>query len=124
MVGDGGADLPSEFVGGGLTEAMLKQQVIPADDGVLDEAIAGLGDLLLLLVSGAEFTRVADGDRASEPITEFDPVKQVLDRHAQFDIINVTQDEHGFDDPAERLESGIKAVLSGVGIQLLFGVQN
>ena len=51
---------------------MLEQQVIPANDGILDEAVAGLGDLLLLLVSGAEFTRVADGDRASEPITEFD----------------------------------------------------
>ena len=71
MVG-GGPDLRSELIGGGLVEAMLEQQVIPVNDGILDEAVAGLGDLLLLLVSGAEFTRVADGDRASEPITEFD----------------------------------------------------
>src|SRR5271169_122940 len=55
-------------IGGRLVEAMLEKQVIPADDGILDKTVAGLGDLLLLLVSGAEFTRVADGDSASEPI--------------------------------------------------------
>ena len=49
MVGDGGPDLRSELIGGGLAEAMLEQQVIPANDGILDEAVAGLSDLLLLL---------------------------------------------------------------------------
>jgi hypothetical protein len=78
VVGDGGADLGSEFVGGCLVEAILEQQVIPANNGILDKAVAGLGDLLLLLVSGAEFTRVADGDRARESIAELDPVEQVI----------------------------------------------
>src|ERR1700761_1727271 len=96
---------------------MLEQQVILTNDGILDEAVAGLGDLLLFLVSGAEFTRVANSDRASESISEFDPVEQVLDRHAQFDIINVTQDEHGLNDPAKCLERRIETVLPGVGIQ-------
>src|SRR5271163_2988049 len=81
---------------------MLKEQVIPANDGILDEAVAGFGDLLLLLVSVAELTRVADGDRASETVTEFDPVEQILDRHAQLDIINVPQDEHGLERPMHR----------------------
>ena len=117
VVGDGGPNLRFELIGRGLVEAMLEQQVIPTNDGILDEAVAGLGDLLLLLVSSAEFTGVADGDRASESIPEFDPVEQVLDRHAQFNVINVTQDEHGLDDPAERLDRGIKAVLPGIGIQ-------
>jgi hypothetical protein len=112
VVGDGSPDLRFDLIGGGLVEAMLEQQVIPTNDGIRDEAVAGLGDLLLLLVSGAELTRIADGDRAGEPIAKFDPVEQVFDLHAQFDIINVAQDEHGFDDPAERLESGVKAVLS------------
>jgi putative SOS response-associated peptidase YedK len=49
VVGDGGADFGSEFVGGCLVEAGLEQQVVPANDGVLDEAVAGFGDLLLLL---------------------------------------------------------------------------
>src|ERR1700719_1985500 len=75
MVGNGGADLGSEFVGGCLVEAILEQQIIPANDGIFDEAVAGLGDLLLLLVPGAEFTRVADGDRARESIAEFYPVE-------------------------------------------------
>ena len=88
---------------------MLEQQVIPADDGVLDETVAGLRDFLLLLVSGAELPWVSDGDRAGEPIAEFDPVEKVLDRHAQLEIVDVAQDEHRFDDPTERLESGIKA---------------
>ena len=116
VVSDGGPDLRSELIGGGLAEAMLEEQVIPANDGILNEAVASLGDLLLLLVSVDELTRVADRDRASEPITEFNPVEQILDRHAQFNIVNVTQDEHGLDDTAERLESGVKAVLPGVGI--------
>ena len=65
MVGDGGANLRSGLISGRLAEAMLKEQVIPADDGILDETVAGLGDLLLLLVSGAEFTRIANGDSAT-----------------------------------------------------------
>jgi len=36
VVGDGGPDLGSDFVCGGLAEAILKQQVIPANDGILD----------------------------------------------------------------------------------------
>ena len=91
MVGNGSPDRRFELVGGGLAEAMLKQQVIPANNGILDEAVAGFGNLLLLFVSGAKFTWVANGDRAREAITEFDPVEQILDRRAQFDIINVTE---------------------------------
>jgi len=91
----------SELVRGCLAETMLEQQVIPTDDGVLDETVAGLGDFLLLLVSGAELPWVSDGDRAGEPIAEFDPVEQVLDRHAQLEIVDVAQDEHRFDDPTE-----------------------
>src|SRR3954469_18921912 len=53
---------------------------------------------------------------ARESIAEFDPVEQVLDRHAQLDIVNISQDEHGLDNPAERLERGIEAVLSGINI--------
>jgi len=107
VVGNSSPDRRSELVGGSLAEAMPKQQVIPANNGILDEAVAGLGNLLFLFVSGAEFTWVANGDHAREAITEFDPVEYVLDRHAQFDIINVTEDEYGFDDAVERLESGI-----------------
>jgi hypothetical protein len=48
MVGNGGADLGSEFVGGCLVEAILEQQIIPANDGIFDEAVAGPGDTLVV----------------------------------------------------------------------------
>ena len=83
MVGDSGPDLRSELICGSLIETVLEQQVIPANDRILDEAVAGFGDLLLFFVPGAEFTRVSDCDRTREPVAEFDPVEQVLDRHAQ-----------------------------------------
>ena len=77
MVGDGCADLDPEFVSGGLVEAVLEQQIVPANDGVLDQAVAGFGDLLLLLFTGDEFTRIANSDRAREPVAKLDPVQQV-----------------------------------------------
>ena len=43
MIGDSSPDLRSDLIGGGLVEAMLEQQVIPTNDGILDEAVAGLG---------------------------------------------------------------------------------
>ena len=46
MIGDRSANLRAKFVSGCLAETMLKQEIIPADDGVLNEAVAGLGDLL------------------------------------------------------------------------------
>jgi len=99
MIGDRSANLRAKFVSGCLAETMLKQEIIPADDGVLNEAVAGLGDLLFLLISGDKFTRVADGDCAGEAIAELYPVEQVLNRHPQLDIIDIAQDEHRFGDP-------------------------
>jgi hypothetical protein len=58
VIGDGSPDLRFDLIGGGLVEAMLEQQVIPANDGILDDTVASFGDLLLILVSGAEFTRL------------------------------------------------------------------
>jgi hypothetical protein len=69
VVGDGSPDLRSDLIGGGLVEAMLKQQVIPANDGILDEAVAGLGDLLLLLISGAELTRISSAISSATCLT-------------------------------------------------------
>jgi hypothetical protein len=64
VVGDGGPNLRSALIAGRLAEAMLKEQIIPADDGILDETVAGLGDLLLLIVSGA----VSRGYRAKSVV--------------------------------------------------------
>lgn len=47
-------------------EPVLEVQVVPADDGVLDEAVAALGDLLVVLVGLLELAQVACGDVAGE----------------------------------------------------------
>src|SRR3546814_10776961 len=50
------------------SEAHLEVEIVPADDGVFDEAVARLGDLLVVLVGIGEFPRIADGDGARETI--------------------------------------------------------
>ena len=48
MIGDIRADLRLGLAAGCLAEAVLKQQVVPADDGVLDEAVAGLCEMTMV----------------------------------------------------------------------------
>lgn len=43
-------------------------EIVPADDGVLDQAITGFGDLLVLLDGKDELTRTADGHRSGKPV--------------------------------------------------------
>ncbi len=99
------------------SEAHLEVEIVPADDGVFDEPVARLRDLLVVLVGVGEFPRVADGDGARETIGQLDLIQLRFDRHAQGDVIDVSQDEKGFDDPAEGLERGVEGVLLGAGIQ-------
>ena len=41
-------------------------EIVPADDAVLDEPVAGFGDLLFFLFGLGELTGIADGDSAGE----------------------------------------------------------
>jgi hypothetical protein len=93
------------------SEAHLEVEIVPADDGVFDEAVGRLGDLLVILVGIGEFPRVADGDGARETIGQLHLVQLRLDGHAQGDVVDISQDEEGFDDPAEGLERGVEGVL-------------
>jgi hypothetical protein len=70
--------------------AHLQVEVVPADDCVLDQAIAGLGDLLVFLEGEYEVARAADCHSSGKPVGKFDFVKQCLDGHAQFDIVDIT----------------------------------
>ncbi len=43
-------------------------EVVPANDTVLDQAVAGFGDFLIFLFGLGELSRISDFDCASEPI--------------------------------------------------------
>ena len=96
---------------------MSKIEIIPADDAVFNEPVAGLGDLLLFLFDLRALSRVANGNGAGEPIGQFDLVELLLDSLPQFQIVDIAQDEQGFDDLTERFEGLIKRVLAGIGIE-------
>ncbi len=62
---------------------MGKVEVVPTDDAVFDEAVAGLGDLLFLFFGLGELAGIADGDGAGETVGEFDLVELALGRRAE-----------------------------------------
>lgn len=101
----------------GCPEAHFEIEVVPADNRVLDQPVAGFGHLLILLQREYEISRAADGHGAREPIGQLDLVELGFDGHTQIDLVDVAKDEQGFDDPAERLEGGVEAVLLGIGIE-------
>ena len=100
-------------------EPVLEVQVVPANDGVLDEPVATFGDLSALLVGLLELAGVADGDVASEAMGELDAAQLLLDRLTQVDLVNVAQHEQRLDDLPERLERAVELVLLGVGADAL-----
>ena len=51
-----------------LLELSGEVEVVPADDAVFDQSIAGLGDFLLFLFGLGEPTRISDGDCAGEAV--------------------------------------------------------
>ena len=89
----------------------------PADDAVLDQPVAGLRDLLLLLFGLGELTRVADGDGACEAVGQLDLVQLSFDGTAQVEIVDVAQDEQPLDDLSEGLARPVERMLPGTGIE-------
>ena len=91
----------------GLFDLPGEIEVIPADDGVLDKPVAGLGDLLFLLFGQGEPTGIADSDGTGEPVGQFDLVELALDGLPQGEVIDIAQDEQRFDDLPEGLVSAL-----------------
>ncbi|BCT66846.1 hypothetical protein NNRS527_00414 [Nitrosospira sp. NRS527] len=105
---------------GGVVDGgeLLRQiQVIPADNAILDEALAGLGGLLILLFGVQKLPWAANGHSAGEAMHVLDAVEHFFDRHAQLRFVDVAQNEQALWDLAERLEGLVEPVLLGVGIQ-------
>ena len=113
---DASQALPCLFVTGSF-ELSREVEVIPADDAVLDQPVAGLRDLLLLLFGLGELARVADGDGAGEAVGQLDLVQLSLDGLPQGEVIDVAQDEQRLDDLAEGLERLVERMLAGIGIE-------
>ena len=93
MAGDRGHErlfLPDVAQGG---ELVLEAEVVPADDAVLDQPVAGFGDLLILLLGLQEFPRVADRHVTSEAVGQLDPAELLLDSLPQGQIIEIAQNK-------------------------------
>lgn len=112
MGGDGAQEALSSF--GTLDPSQLGREIeiVPADDAVFDEAIAGLGDFLLLLFGVNELAGIADGDGSGEAIGELDFVELFLDSLPQLEVVDIAQDEQGLDDLTEGLHGTIETMLA------------
>ena len=66
----------------------------PAYYAVLDQSIAAFGDLLIGLFSVFQTIWISDRGGACESVCQFDFVQLLLNGLAQFDLIDVLQDEH------------------------------
>ena len=69
-------------------------EVIPAYYAILDQSIAAFGDLLIGLFSVFQTIWISDRDGACESVCQFDLVQLLLNGLAQFDLVDVLQDEH------------------------------
>ena len=73
----------------GFFELMGEIEIIPADDAVLDQPVAGLGDFLLFLFGLGELAGIANGDSAGKTVGQFDLVELLLNGLAQFNVIDI-----------------------------------
>jgi len=91
--------------------------MVPADDGVPDQPVAGFRDLLFLLFGPGVFAGVSDGHGAGETVGQFDLVELFLDGLPWSRIVDVAQDEEGLDDLPEGLQGLIQGMLPRVRVQ-------
>ena len=89
-------------------------KIIPADDTVFDQPVAGLCDFLFFLFCLGKFARASYGHGAGKAVGQLNLVELFFDGLTQCQVVNVAQDEQGFDDLTESLECLIKGVLSRV----------
>ena len=99
------------FVGFCQCNFLCQVEVFSLCYAVPDQSIAAFGDLLISLFSVFQTIWISDRDSACESVRQFDLVQLLFNGLAQFDLIDVVQDEHRFDDLAESLHPLIEAVL-------------
>ena len=89
--------------GTGECNFLRQVEVIPAYYAVPDQSIAAFCNLLIGLVSVFQTIWISDRNGAGEPVRQFDFAQLLLNGLAQFDLVDVVQDEHRLDDLAESL---------------------
>ena len=105
------------FLGFCQCNFLRQVKVISAYYAVPDHSIAAFCNLLIGLVSVFQTIWISDRNGAGEPVRQFDFVQLLLNGLAQFDLVDVVQDEHRLDDLAESLHRLIEAMLVRIGIQ-------
>ena len=68
-------------------------------------------------VSLQDFTSLTDGNFSRKAIGALDFVELLLDGLAQLEIIDVAENEDGFQDSPEGFESSVESVLFGIGVE-------
>ena len=79
------------------SQVLGELQVVPANDGVHQQALAGLGHQLLGARGGVKFLVAPVPDGVGQAVGALALVELLLDALAQLDLVNVAQQELGFD---------------------------
>ena len=80
-------------------------QVVPADDSVHQQALAGFGDQLLGAGGGVKLLVAPVPDGVGQAVGAFALVELLLDALAQLYLVDVAQQELGFDQPAQLFQA-------------------
>ena len=110
--------------GGGLLlrgqpgQVLREVQVAPADNGIHQQALAGLGYQLLGAGGGVKLLVAPVPDSVSHAVGTLALVESLLDALAQPRLVDVAQQELGFDQSAQLLQGPVERVLAGVGFEL------
>src|SRR5689334_11940163 len=86
-----------------LCQALGEVQVVPADDGVADQAVAARRHLLLDLLRVEELLVPAEADRVRESVRVLALVQLLLDRLAEVQQVDPLEQEQRLLDLAELL---------------------
>jgi hypothetical protein len=92
-------------------------QVVPVDDGVHQQALAGFGYQLLEAGGGVKRLVASVPDSKSQALGAFALIELLLNALTQFHLVNVAQSEFDFDQLAQLFQGPVERVLAGVGVK-------
>ena len=64
----------------GLFQLLRQVEIIPADDAVLDQPLAGFGQLLVFFLRLQKLARIAHRDSAREAVRVLNPIQLLFNR--------------------------------------------